>query len=296
MKKETFIFIQELKKRVLRWRVVAFICIFCLVISSSGNILNEKTNKDIIARVKIEGVINDGVFSYDSIKELKNDNVKGIILDINSGGGDVVESEKLYYAFRNLSKIIPVVSVINSVGASGAYMVAMASDYIISYMNSTVGSLGVLLQTYEITELAKKIGVTLVNYKSSPLKAAPNPMEKVNPDVDMVMSQQINDIYDYFINIFVERRKIKITEAQEIANGQVYTGRQALEYGLVDKVGTEDDALDYFKDNNINVNELEVVDYDIRNHEKFSISNVLNSFIGSKLYNNAFGGFKATLK
>lgn len=283
MKSDTFVFIKDLKKRLSCWRIVAFISMFFLIISSSKSILNNSSSKNIIARVSINSIILNNTLSVNRMKELKKDNVKGIILDINSGGGDVVESEKLYTFFRELSKTKPIVSVINSIGASGAYMVAMASDYIISYNTSLVGSIGVLMQTYEVTDLAKKLGVNLINYKSSSLKSAPNPFEKINPDVDMVISQQINDVYDYFLNIFVERRKIKITEAQEIANGQVYTGRQALEYGLVDKIGTEEDALNYFKDNNIDINNMAIVDFDI--YKKSNKFGVLNNFINSKIYN-----------
>lgn len=283
MKSDTVIFIKELKKRVSLWRLIAFASIFFLVILTSNRIFNSGSNKKFIAKVDISGIILNNSFSFNKIKELKNSNIKGIILNIDSNGGDVVESEKLYTFFRELSKEKPIVSVINGMGASGAYLVAMASDYIVSYNTSLVGSVGVLIQTYEITDLAKKIGVNLINYKSSSLKGAPNPFEKINPDVDMVISQQINDIYDYFLNIFIERRKIAITEAQEIANGQVYTGRQALEYGLVDKLGGENDVLDYFKDNNINMDDIQIVDFDIYKKGKFDI---LNNFVNSKLYNS----------
>ena len=286
MKSDTFILIKKLKESLFKWRLLAFIAIFLVVISSSSKILNNSNNKNIIARVSIDTPIVNGFFSYDSLKKLEGDNVKAIILNIDSSGGDVVESEKLYLFFRKLSKTKPVVSVINGMGASGAYMVAMASDYIVSYNTSAVGSIGVIIQTYEITDLAKKLGISLTTYKSSILKAAPNMLEKVNPDVDMVMSQQINDVYDYFLNIFVERRKIKITEAQEIANGQIYTGRQALEYGLVDKIGTEEDALNFLKDNKIDVDNINIVDYDIY---KKSNSGIISNFINSKI--NSIGGF-----
>ena len=283
MKNDTFIVIQDLKKKILRWRILAFIGIFLIILSYASAIFkHSSTKKNIIAKVDIKGVLLNDMISYEKLKELNNDNIKGIILNINSEGGDVVESEKLYTFFRKISNNKPIVSIINSIGASGGYMVAMASDYIIAYNTSSVGSIGVLVQTYEITELAKKLGITLTNYKSSPLKAAPNPLEKINPDVDMVISQQINDVYDYFLNIFVERRKIKITEAQEIANGQIYTGRQALEYGLIDKIGNEDDVIDYFKDNNVNIDEMEIVDFNIYRNNKF---NFVDNFINSKVYN-----------
>ena len=286
MKSDTFILIKKLKESLFKWRLLAFIAIFLVVISSSSKILNNSNNKNIIARVNINTPIVNGFFSYDNLKKLEDNNVKAVILNIDSSGGDVVESEKLYLFFRKLSKTKPVVSVINGMGASGAYMVAMASDYIVSYNTSAVGSIGVIIQTYEITDLAKKLGISLTTYKSSILKAAPNMLEKVNPDVDMVMSQQINDVYDYFLNIFVERRKIKITEAQEIANGQIYTGRQALEYGLVDKIGTEEDALNFLKDNKIDVDNINIVDYDIY---KKSNSGIISNFINSKI--NSIGSF-----
>lgn len=289
MKSDTIIFIKELKKKVSLWRLLTFASIFFLVILTSNRIFNSSSNKELIAKVNINGVILNDTFSFDKIKQLKNSNIKGVILNINSNGGDVVESEKLYTFFRELSKEKPVVSIINGMGASGAYLVAMASDYIVSYNTSLVGSVGVLMQTYEITDLAKKMGINLINYKSSSLKGAPNPFEKINPDVDMVISQQINDIYDYFLNIFIERRKIAITEAQEIANGQVYTGRQALEYGLVDKLGGENEILEYFKDNNMNVDNIQIVDFNIYKKNRLD---VLNNFINSKLY-NAINGVMA---
>ena len=280
MKSDTFVFIKTLKKSLFRWRLLALFAVFLLIISSSGYVYNSKRSSNIIARVNINTSIISNIFSYNKLKLLENDEVKAVILNIDSPGGEVTESEKLYEFFRKLSKKKPIVSVINGMGTSGAYMIAMASDYIVSYNTSSVGSIGVVVQTYEVTDLAKKVGISLTNYKSSPLKAAPNPLEKLNPDVDMIISQQINDIYDYFLNIFVERRKIKITEAQEIANGQVYTGRQALEYGLVDKIGTEDDALDYLRDNKINVDAYDIVDFNIYKNSKMD---VINNFINSKI-------------
>jgi protease-4 len=279
MKNETFIVIQDFRKKVIKWRVLAFIGIFLTIISSSGNVVQSKKNQNIIARVKISGILINNLSSKKKLKELDSDNIKAVILDIDSPGGDVVESEMLYTFFRNLSKKKPIVSIINGVGASGAYIVAMASDYIIAYNTSAVGSIGVLVQSYELTELAKKIGISLTTYKSSPLKSAPNPYEKITPDVDMVVSQEIDDVYDYFLSIFIERRRIKITEAQEIANGQIYTGRQALEFGLIDKIGGEDELLNYFKDINLDVSKMNFVDFNIYKNESGLdfIGNLLSS-------------------
>ena len=266
MKSDTFILVKKLKQNLFKWRLLAFVAIFLIIISSSSNVFDN--NKSIVARVNINTPIINGYFSYDSIKELENNNIKAIILNIDSQGGDVVESEKLYLLFRKLSKQKPLVSVINSMGASGAYIISMASDYIVAYNTSSVGSIGVILQTYEVTDLAKKMGISLTTYKNSSLKSAPNPL-----------------------NIFIERRKIKVTEAQEIANGQIYTGRQALEYGLVDKIGTEEDALIFLRDNDIDIDNINIVDYNI--YKKHN-SNIVLNFISSSI--NTFSRIMAIYK
>ncbi len=246
-----------------------------------GNIVG----KDIIARVNIRDYIGNDSFSREKLEKLKDDKIKAIILDIDSPGGDVVASEMLYTFFRKLSIDKPIISQINGLGTSGAYLLAMASDYIIAYNTSAVGSIGVIAQNYEITELAKKFGISLTTFKSSILKSAPNPFEKITPDVDMVVNQEINDIYDYFLTIFIQRRKIKTLEAQEIANGQVYTGRQALEYGLIDKIGGDDEAIEYFKDINIDMDKVKIVDFDIyKDSNKFnSILSIFRSSISKNM-------------
>lgn len=282
MKNDNFLVIQDFKKKILSWRIVTFFCLISIILISDQNIFNKKKVKfknEYVARISIKDIIKADNFSSKKLKELEKDDVVGIILDIDSPGGEVVTSEKLYLFFKNLSKKKPVVSVISSCGASGAYMIAMASDYIIAANTSIVGSIGVILETEEITELADKIGVKFTNFKSSPLKASPNMFEKITPDVEMVTNQLIEDIYDYFLNIFIERRNIKAIEAQEIANGQIYTGRQALEFGLIDKIGTEDDAIEYLKDNKVDMDEIEIIDYDIKCSNSF-ISSVKKDLFG----------------
>ncbi len=282
MKNDNFLVIQDFKKKILSWRIVTFFCLISIILISAQNIFNKKKVKfknEYVARISIKDIIKADNFSSKRLKELEKDDVVGIILDIDSPGGEVVASERLYLFFKNLSKKKPVVSVISSCGASGAYMIAMASDYIIAANTSIVGSIGVILETEEITELADKIGVKFTNFKSSPLKASPNMFEKITPDVEMVTNQLIEDIYDYFLNIFIERRNIKAIEAQEIANGQIYTGRQALEFGLIDKIGTEDDAIEYLKDNKVDMDEIEIIDYDIKCSNSF-ISSVKKDLFG----------------
>ncbi len=290
MKNDNFLVIQDFKKRITIWRIIAFVCLVSVIFLATTNIFNtdkiKKFNNKYVARVSIKNIISSTSFLESKLKGLEKDEVVAVILDIDSPGGEVVSSERLYSFFRNLAKKKPVVSVIKGLGTSGAYMVAMASDYIISRNTSTVGSIGVVLETEEITELADKIGIKFTNFKSSPLKASPNMFEKITPDVEMVTNQLIDDIYDYFLSIFIERRNIKAIEAQEIANGQVYTGRQALEFGLVDKIGGEEEAIEYLKDNNINMDDVKIYDYDIKKYGNSFASSIKREFIDTA--NNLF--------
>ena len=288
-KNEVLVTIQNLKNSLIKWRFLTIIAIFLLIITSSGSkIFKREPNVDSIYRISLDSIILNGMFAEDKIQKIiDNDNIKGVVIKCNSAGGDIVESEKMYNLLRKISIKKPTIVSIEGVCASGAYLISLASDYIISYNTSIVGSIGVIVEAYEITEMAKKMGINLTIYKSSSLKSGLNPLEKISPDVDMVVSQQINDIYDYFLNIFIERRKIKLSDAQEIANGQTYTGRQSLDFGLIDKIGGTDEIKEYFKLNNIDYDSLKIVDYDIRNDEysKYNFlskaSKVLSQIISS---------------
>jgi protease-4 len=295
MKNEIFVTIQHLKRSMLKWRILAIVAIFLLIIASSNrDVFKSQRHQSIIARVKINTPISNGLFSDKKLKLLEEDTVKGIILEIDSPGGDVMESEKMHSFFKKLAIKKPLVVTIKGICTSGAYMMAIASNYIIAYNTSLVGSIGVIVESYEITELAKKLGISLTNYKSSPLKAALNPFEKITPDVDMVISQEIDDIYDYFLGIFIDRRKIKVAEAQEIANGQIYTGRQALEFGLIDKIGGEDEVMEYLKVNNFNLNKIKIVDFDIYEDQKRT--NLMRSLLDVAISNSGWKNIKAISK
>lgn len=269
MNSDTFIVIQDLKKKLFSWRAIAFLSITILIfVLGKGEIKKiKKTNnndKTTIARVAIKDIITKESYSNQKLKDLEKDNVVAIILDIDSPGGEVTASEILYEFFKKLTEKKPVVSVINSTGTSGSYMIAMSSNYIIACNTSIVGSIGVLMQSYEVTEMADKIGIKFINIKSSPLKAVPNPYEKLTEDAEVAARYNMNDIYNYFLNIFMESRNIDYPKALEIGNGQIYTGRQALKIGLIDKIGNENDAIEYLKSKNIDTDNIKIADYDIK--------------------------------
>jgi len=182
---------------------------------------------------------------------------------INSGGGSVAGSEQLYKAMREIAKEKPVVAMMDGIATSGAYMTALGADYIFARPATLTGSIGVIGQNLEVTELAKKWGVQFNTFKSGPLKAVPNWFEKLTPEGKEANMAVVNDMYDYFVNIVVERRQILKAKVLKIADGRIYTGRQAEAMELVDKVGFKDDALKWLQEEKKIDPKLKVVEIDL---------------------------------
>lgn len=293
MNNDTYIAIWDLKKQISTWKgltflftTLMFLCLLRPVVKKVSKIGKSSKNSHI-ARVSLRGMIQEGIYSWENLKKLENDEVAAVILDINSGGGEVLASERLYKFFKNLSEKKPVVALVRSLGASGAYMTALAANYIIAGNTSEVGSIGVILFSYEFTELAEKVGVKFNNLKTSILKAAPSPYEKMTPEVEETMHSTLNDVYDYFLSIFIESRKIDPLLARELADGRVYTGRQALNLGLIDEIGDEEEVLKYFGDyfeknekTNLDVKNMEIRDYSMYKEENGFVDRLKRHLFG----------------
>lgn len=291
MNTDNFLIFNKIKNRASFWRMVSFLLLIILITLLSGDFNTKIFNKtaeeyshDYIAKVKINGKIESTTFDESKLLELKNnDNIKAVILEIDSPGGEVVTSEILYNTFKEISQKKPVVTTIKSIGASGAYMIALASEYIVAYNTSLVGSIGVLVQSVNINNLLNKTGVDVKLYKSSKLKATPNLFELVDEDTEMVLKEQINEVYDYFLDIFIKSRKLDRKDAMEIANGQVYVGKQAINFDLIDKIGDVDDLLIYLKDKGVTTSKI--FDYNIVNKDNFW-QKMMKSMYKEEIINN----------
>src|SRR5262249_34918350 len=137
----------------------------------------------------------------------------------------------------------PVVAVMRSIAASAGYMVALAADHIVAREGTITGSIGVLIETAEVTELAEKIGIKPVLVKSSPLKGTPSPFEKTTPEAERVIRDVVNDFYNRFVDMVAERRALPRDRVVQLADGRVYSGRKAAEDKLIDGIGGEDEAV-----------------------------------------------------
>lgn len=237
----------KIRRQMHNWRLIAFIAFVALVLTlfTGGTKKHGVSVSNYIARVKIDGMILNEDERIKILKEISEDKaIKGVILHINSPGGTVVGGEALYNSFRKISEKKPVVTVMGDVAASAAYMTSVATDYLIAHQGTMTGSIGVIAQTFEVTDLATKLGIKFNTFKSSPLKGGPIPTEPLTPEMSESMYATLFDIYDMFYGMVSERRKnITPEQLKLLANGSVYTGRQALENGLIDAIGDEDTAL-----------------------------------------------------
>lgn len=294
-----------LKNKVHKWKNIALLLgIFSAIIlfkSIFGSGLNKgPIDSDFIANIKIEGAIFEDDYRSEVLAKLAEEkSAKAVIININSPGGGIVGSEMLYHDLRKIAEKKPIVVVMESVAASGAYMASIASDYIIAYNGTLTGSIGVLMESPEVTELAQKIGVKLNSFKSSPLKASPSPFEKTSPLVEKVIMSSINDSYQFFSGLVKERRGDRLNPKliNEALDGRVFTGRQALQVGLIDKIGGQEEALEYLAANKIDVKNLSVEKVEIVERENKLIDRLMGylPFFGGSNSRNSSSKIMAIL-
>ena len=291
---------RQIKSHLLIWKLTAIILIaivFLLVGKDFApkEVLPINSNEDYIASVLIDEIILEDEKRDKKLKKIIDDShIKALIVNVNSPGGTVVGAEKIYNILRKISAKKPVVIVMGTMAASGGYLISLGGDYIISHNGTITGSIGVILQTAEVTELAQKLGIKFNNFKSGELKAVPNPTEKLTEAVRVTIMENIEDTYNFFLELVSERRNLPIEEVKKLADGRVYSGRQALKLKLVDAIGSEDTALKWLQEvQKMNVNLL-VKDYQLKPKPKL-MDIILEDFdsIAPSFFKNSFNGIKA---
>lgn len=200
-------------------------------------------SEDHIARIVIDGVVTTNAQRLAMIERLgEDDAVKAVIVTINSPGGSTAGGEELYEVLLRLSAEKPVVAVINELGASAAYMTAIATDRIFARRLSLVGSVGVLYQHFNAAGLMETIGVDIDKVASGELKAEPDSDEPLTGAARDSFQALVDDSFDWFLEVVTERRQLDAPAAQTIADGRIMNGRVALATGLIDEFGGELEA------------------------------------------------------
>ena len=164
-------------------------------------------------------------------------------MHINSPGGTTSGSEQLYDSLMRLKAKKPLVVVVDGLCASGGYIAALAADHIVAKQTSLVGSIGVLFQFPNFTELLKTVGVQVESVKSSPLKAAPNGYEPTSPEARAALDALVKDSYAWFKGLVQKRRGMDDAQLAKVSDGRVFTGRQAVDLKLIDQLGDERAAI-----------------------------------------------------
>jgi protease-4 len=253
---------RRLRRKLTFWRVAALLVAGLAVAGAASFAMRDSLSvTDQIARVRIEGTITE---NEDLLKRLKRigeaAHVKGVILTVDSPGGTTAGGEAIYEAVRKLAAEKPVVAQVGTLAASAGYMIASAADHIVARQSSIVGSIGVLVQFPDVTGLMEMVGVKVEGVKSSPLKAEPSPFTPTTEEERAMLRALVMDSYDWFVGLVEERRPLTRAEVLAVADGSIFTGRQALERKLVDSLGGEARAIEWLGEKGVDAT-LDVIEW-----------------------------------
>lgn len=204
------------------------------------------SSEDRVALVRIEGVILDSQATVTDLKRFaENPAVKAIVLRIDSPGGGVVPSQEIYDAVQRVRSKHnkAVIASMGTVAASGGYYIAAATDRILANPGTLTGSIGVIMETANVEGLLKKIGVEGVVIKSGKFKDVGSPLRKMSDEEQALLQLVMDDVHRQFIDAVAEGRSLEVGAVQALADGRIFTGRQAKEAKLVDELGNLEDAI-----------------------------------------------------
>jgi len=199
-----------------------------------------------IAVLEVEGVIADDEEFLERVRSFRGDpSVKGWVVAINSPGGVVAPSQSMYHTLRRIREEDgePVVAVIGSVGASGGYYVALGADSILAMPGSITGSIGVIMEYPNVQELLDKVGVQMEVVKSGAQKDLGSPFRDMDPAERAILAEMVEDVHAQFVEVVADARGMPVEEVRLLADGRIFSGRQALAAGLVDRMGNVEEAI-----------------------------------------------------
>lgn len=237
---------RRLKRRLLFWQGAAVLALAALAFALLAPLAERRGDR--VVRLAVDGFIGEDRARDEAIDRAAEDEaVKALLVAINSPGGSTAGSEALYQTLRRAAARKPVVATIGTVGASGGYIVAIAADRIFARETSITGSIGVLMQTADVTGLLEKLGVQPEAVKSHPLKGQPSPLEPFTDEARAALREVVDDSFAWFRNLVAERRNLQGDRLEAVGTGRIFTGRQAVAAGLVDALGGEREAREWLE-------------------------------------------------
>lgn len=221
-----------------------------------------------VARVEVSGLITDDPERNEMLRNIADsDSVQALVLRINSPGGTAAGAEALYAALREIAAAKPVVAVMSEIATSGGYVAALAADHIVARGNTLTGSIGVIMEYPDLTRVMERFGVELQTIRSSELKAEPSPFRETNPQARALDEALVAESYGWFRGLVAERRGLKGAGLDAVANGAVFTGRLALDKGLIDALGGESEAMAWLESRSEAIAGLPVLDWEVERDE-----------------------------
>ena len=278
---------RRLRRGITAWRALAIVAGLILVLLLLGEFgpLRGALHRDHIARLTVDGIILDDPQRRRAVERLIDDDAaKALIVHIDSLGGTTVGGEALYRSLRIVAEDRPVVAVIGTLATSAGYMVALAADHIVAPETSVTGSIGVILEATEFTGLLEKLGITSEPIKSTPLKATPSPFEELTPAAREAAQSVVDDVYLWFVDLFAERRGLPRELALQLADGRVFTGRQALGERMIDAVGGEAEALNWLETVREIDGDLPVRDIEVDDDRGFGVLEIMSALTRKTLF------------
>ncbi|MFM7083525.1 MAG: signal peptide peptidase SppA [Hyphomicrobium sp.] len=271
-----------LRRRLTFWRNLAFlalsVAIGFLVLGREETSLLFSGNH--IARISIEGTITEWREQLELIKKIKdNKKVTGVLLFINSPGGTTSGGEALFEQIRSVAQKKPVVAQFGTIAASAGYIVGLAADHIVSRGNTITGSIGVIVQWPEVSDLLAKLGVKMNEVKSGELKASPSPFMPADDASKAVLKEMIDDGYLWFSHLVETRRGIKIADVPGLDKGRIFSGREALKLRLVDEIGGEEQAKLWLEEKAGLKKDLDIIDWKPEHRENWGFFSSLGGAI-----------------
>ncbi|MEQ8272623.1 MAG: signal peptide peptidase SppA [Deltaproteobacteria bacterium] len=219
-------------------------CVTCATVGNTGaNAQVFGGSGERVGVVELEGAIMDATDFVRDIRAFgRRDDLVAVVVRIDSPGGAVAPSQEIFEAMRAVSKKKPVVASMGNVAASGGFWASLGADWVFASPGSVTGSIGVITQTPDLTEIAQLLRFRMHTFKSGPLKDAGNPFREMTPADEALFQGLIADIYDQFVTAIAERRGLPIEKVKALADGRVMTGRAALDADLIDALGGLHDA------------------------------------------------------
>ncbi|MEZ4600528.1 MAG: signal peptide peptidase SppA [Syntrophotaleaceae bacterium] len=224
--------------------IFVFFFLLVLVLGRISSPSGSFTLGDKIGFVEVNGAI---LASEDIVEQLnafrEDDSIKGVVLRINSPGGGVSPSQEIYQEVKALAAAKPVVVSMASVAASGGYYIAVPAHRILANPGSITGSIGVIMEFTNLQELFQKIGLKSQVVKSGQYKDIGSPFRPMSEVDRQLLQNLIGDVHEQFVTAVAEGRRLEVQQVREIADGRIFTGRQAMESGLVDQLGGYQEAI-----------------------------------------------------